>query len=835
MKRIVVILLVLCASIQLFAQTFTTKVRGIVTDADTGEPIPFAGIYFKDTTIGITADIDGKYSLDTRDPAARVLVCQLLGYDTQEVEVKHGAFTQVDFKLRLTDNQLPGAFVKADNRRVRRLLANIDAHRDRNDPDRHKTYKCTIYNKMEMDLTHAEEMLSGKFFDKQFGFVFDYMDTSVVSGAAYLPAMISESVVERRHTSNPDVDNEVVLANRISGINPDKNLLSQFTGSMHLRVNFYRPFVNSFDVEFPSPIQKSGMLFYNYYIIDSMKVDGRKTYLVRYHPKPGISTPAFDGEMRIDAEEFALRSIRAKMMRGGNVNWLRDIVLETEYQRLPDSTWFYSQDKMYADFSIALGDSSKVMSLIGTRQLNYSDLDFSPMEPLDPGDGKVKVLPEANHKSDSYWTEARPYELTEKEQNIYKMVDRVQKVPLYQVVYKTTYALATTYFDFGPIGIGPIMQLVSSNNLEGFKPRLGVHTSKELSAKFRATGYIAYGFGDHKFKGGLTYEHKFKEEPWYKLTLDAHYDVFQLGKGGSTLTSDNILSSFWGGQSKLGMMSSFSAKYQHEFSMNFNVDVSAALKRYYSNQFVPMVRWDGTVVPSVATNELHMQLRWSREETVNRGYYTKSYVHTYYPTWFIKLTGSVPGLRQGDIGYFQPQLEMNWKLRLPPFGMSLIHIDAGTIVGQVPWTLLHMYPGNATNILDKSAFSCMEYFEFASDTWATLLWYHNLNGFILGKIPLIRELQLREEFTAKIAYGMLSDRNNGSDPKYGAMMQFPWGMQPLNGEPYIELGVGISNIFRMLRVDGIWRVTHREVPGPDGTMVPARRLFTLNIGMEMRF
>ena len=115
-------------------------------------------------------------------------------------------------------------------------------------------------------------------------------------------------------------------------------------------------------------------------------MDGRKTYLVRYHPKPGISSPAFDGEMHIDAEEFAVRHITAKMVRGGNVNWLRDIVLETDYQRLPDSTWFYGQDKMYADFSIALGDSTRMMSVIGNRQLNYTNLDFSPMEPLNPGD-----------------------------------------------------------------------------------------------------------------------------------------------------------------------------------------------------------------------------------------------------------------------------------------------------------------------------------------------------------------------------------------------------------------------------------------------------------------
>ena len=846
MRRFAVILSLLLASVSVLAQT--TKVRGTVTDADTGEPIPFAGVFFKDTTIGLTADIDGNYTLETRDPAARILVCQLLGYDTQEVEVHQGAFTQVDFKLKLTDNRLPGAFVKADNRRIRRLLANIDAHRDRNDPDRRPSYKCKIYNKMELDISHPREVLTNKRFLRDFGFVFDYLDTSVVSGVPYLPAMISESVVERRHTSDPVADDETVMANRISGINPDANLLSQFTGSMHLKVNFYKPFINSFDVEFPSPIQNGGLLYYNYFIIDSLQVDGRKTYLVRYHPKKGISSPAFDGEMHIDAEDFALRSIKAKMVHGGNVNWLRDIVLESDYQRMDDSTWFYLQDKMYADFSVALGDSSRVMSLIGVRQLNYSEVDFSPQERIDAAGGKVKVLPDANHKTEAFWDQARPYELSKKEKDIYGMVEKIQDVPLYKTAYDIAYTIVNGYWDKGPIGIGPYMQLVSANNLEGFKPRLGIHTSKNLSTDFRWTGFIAYGFADKEFKGGVTYERIFKKEPQRKLTLDAHYDVFQLGRGQSDLTSGNILSSIWGGQSKLAPMSNFSAYYTHEFSMNFNLDASVALKRFYGNRFVPMFDWEGNNMHSVAVNELFLQARFSREETVNRGHFIKSYVHTYYPVWLFKFRGSVPGLRPGDIGYFQPQLEMNWKFRVPPLGMSQMHANVGTIVGKVPWMFLQLYPGNATNILDKSAFSCMEYFEFASDTWATLFWYHNFNGFFLGKIPLLRKLQLREEVSAKVAWGTLSDRNNGTDASYGAMMQFPvhvyqykgappfaYMTRPLGDIPYVEVSAGVSNIFRLLRVDCIWRLTHRDMQLPDGSTVPARRLFTVNLGLEFRF
>lgn len=848
MKRFAVILAMLFAVLQLEAQT--TKVSGSVHDAETGEPIPFAGIYFKDTAIGLTADIEGRFTIQTRDPNAKVLVCQLLGYETEEQTIKHGAFSQVEFRLKLSDNELPGAFVKADNRRIRRLLANIDAHRINNDPDQRPFYQCNVYNKMELDLSHPREVLSGKTFNREFGFVFDYMDTSVVSGVPYLPVLFSESVAHRKHSSNPTIDNEVITANHISGINPDENMLSQFSGSMRVLVNFYRPFINVFDVEFPSPIQRNGLLFYNYFVIDSLKMDGRKTYHVRYHPKPGISSPAFDGEMYIDAEEYALKHVTAKMVRGGNVNWLRDIVLESEYQRLADSTWFFSQDNLYADFSVALRDSSKLMSFIGTRQLNYRDLDFSEMEPLDPGDGKVKVEPDANHKDESYWEAERPIELTDKEQGVYDMVDRFQKVDLYKIIYKVGYTLATSYYDIGPIGIG-IGQIYSHNALEGHKPRIGIHTSRALSKTFRASGAISYGFADKQVKGFLTYEHLFSRDPERKLTLDARYDVFQLGKGQSNLTSDNFLTSVWGGESKLAPLSNFSARYQHEFSMNFNLDAQIGLQRYYSNAFVPIFDWSGNE-HTVAVNQIKVQGRFSWDETVNRGFYRKTYLHTLYPVVNLSLEGSIPGLRKDDVGFIRPQLELAWKFRIPPIGISDISLNTGTIIGQVPWTLLQLYPGNATNILDKTAFSCMEYFEFGSDTWATLFWYHCFNGFFLGKIPLIRELQLREEFTAKLAYGTLRDWNNGTDPSYGALTAFPqWPgqrqMTTLDGVPYVELGAGVSNIFRVLRVDFIWRVTHREVAkiNADGTqafntdgspvMVPARRLWTINVGAEFRF
>ena len=146
----------------------TTKVRGTVTDASTGEPVPFVGVYFDGTTIGISTDMDGRYSIETRDPSATVLTAHLLGYLPQSIPVQAGAFTQVDFRLEPDRESLNAAVVKPDNRRLKRFLAELDAHRRIHDPERYERWSSRLYSKIELDATHAEELVTKTFLKKTF-------------------------------------------------------------------------------------------------------------------------------------------------------------------------------------------------------------------------------------------------------------------------------------------------------------------------------------------------------------------------------------------------------------------------------------------------------------------------------------------------------------------------------------------------------------------------------------------------------------------------------------------------------------------------------------------
>lgn len=170
---------------------------------------------------------------------------------------------------------------------------------------------------------------------------------------------------------------------------------------------------------------------------------------------------------------------------------------------------------------------------------------------------------------------------------------------------------------------------------------------------------------------------------------------------------------------------------------------------------------DTVMVNSVGSNDLRTVLRFSKDETVARGAFQKSYLHSDYPVFTLDLLGSLKGIGKNEYSYFQSEFTIDYKLKIPPLGMSKIKLTAGNIVGTVPYPLLKLHEGNGTYILDQSSFSCMEFYEFASDTWATLFWEHNFGGFFLGKIPLIKKMKMREVFTLKAAYGTLSRKNNG--------------------------------------------------------------------------
>lgn len=823
------ILLLVCLAAGSLAAAQTTRVRGCVTDAETGLPIPFASVVFPGTTVGITTDEQGTYALETRDTASLVRA-QMIGYETQTLPVAAHRFTQADFALRPTQFDIASVVVTPGDNPAHPILREVIRRKERNDPERYDSYGCSTYTKMELDLANLKPRFRNKRLQRNFGFVFDYMDTSALTGQAYLPAMISEATAERYRRRRPELRREVIRASRVSGVE-DTFSVAQFTGNMHGDVDFYANFIDIFDVRFAGPLSDNGLTYYDYFLVDSLVDGGRKTYKIRFHPKR-TATPVLDGEINIDSASYALRSATARMPRGVNVNWIRHLMLECENRLVGDSLWFRSRDRASAEFSIATGDSARMVSFIGTREVVYSDVRIN--EPLPDEvlrtDNDVVVDGTATRRDEAYWEQIRPYRLSERERGIYAMVDSVQHVPLYRNIYTLVNTALVGYWNTKYIALGPYYKLASFNRLEGFRMQLGGRTTSEVSRRVRLGGYVAYGTRDERVKGSATAELVFGRALTRKLTLAGRHDVMQLGAGTNALTESNILSSVLSrGDQRLSMVDRGEASYEHEWRHGLSTTVGARWQRIHANRYVPMMRADSSRAGSVPDAAVHVGVRFSKDEKVYRSTFDKRSLGSDYPVVTLDFTAGIPALMRHAPEYYRLEAGLHYRPELPPLGYSDITLRGGKIFGRVPYPLLKLHEGNGTYFYDPYAFSCMNYYEFTSDGWVSLFFEHHFNGWLLGRLPLFKRLKWREVVICKGVWGTLSRANDGSRPDTGAPLLFPAGMRSAE-RPYVEAGFGVENIFRLLRVDFVWRLTHRDPP-------PGQEVqrFAVNFSMNLTF
>lgn len=842
MKKFLLCSIFFLSAVAMLSAQVATKIKGMVKDAHTGEPLPFAVVYFTGTTVGATTDMDGCYYLETRQNVPPTVTAELLGYTSQEAKVVIGGFTELDFLLEQSSEFLESVVVKADNKRIKAFLKRIYEQKQYNDPKYKETFSCKTYNKMELGLTNVNPQMKNKLLQKNFGFVFTYMDTSAVSGRPYLPVMITESSSRYYHRKNPPLSREIIDASRISGVNEDYSL-AQFTGQMHGKIDLYDNYVDLFNIKIASPLSEHGLMFYDYYLIDSLNVEGRKTYMLRFHPK-SKSTPVFDGEFWIDSTTMALQQAHIKLVKGVNVNWVRDMVIDVENQLVNDSTWFYKQEKLYVDFSVTMRDSSKLVSFIGNRTVNYSNPEFNehiPQEVLSYSTNVV-INEDVLNNDNEFWEKERPFMLSQKEQNIYNMVDSIKKVPLFNTIQDIVYTFMYGYYDLGKIEIGPYYKLLSFNDLEGTRFQFGARTTTDWHKKLRLTAYVAYGTDDKEFKGGGIVEYMFNRMPVRKITANYRHDALQLGAGENAFTEGNIMGSILSkGSDRLCIVDKLNISYEHEWREWIITKLYTETQKITGNGYVPLLHSNGTMhYNAIYSTSVGVGLRFGFNEIVNRKRFDVTRFMGRYPVITFDFKAGLKDLFNGGYEYYRGEGGIRYNLSIPPLGTSYFTVNVGKIWGNVPYPLLKIHEGNGTYFNNPGSFSCMDYYEFASDAWVSWFYEHNFKGFFLSKIPLLKKLQWREVISLRGVYGTLRNANNGSAEYFAktdnaagniecAELLFPHGMGGVS-KPYLEAGVGITNIFRIFRIDSYWRLNHKyNYLGEKNTS------WVINFGIELKF
>jgi len=190
------------------------------------------------------------------------------------------------------------------------------------------------------------------------------------------------------------------------------------------------------------------------------------------------------------------------------------------------------------------------------------------------------------------------------------------------------------------------------------------------------------------------------------------------------------------------------------------------------------------------------------------------------PVFQLNLIKGLKNFWDGEFNYFKVAFRISDKLKLFPYGHMTYAVEAGNVFGTVPYPLLYVHRGNESSLFDYTAFNLMNHYEFISDRYASLCAEHHFDGYALRKIPLIRKLDWREILSARILFGHLSDENK-------EILVDDALVSNIRSTPYVEAGVGLENILKLIRIDALWRLTYLDLPNASnlGIRVSMQLLF----------
>ncbi|MCB0481262.1 MAG: carboxypeptidase-like regulatory domain-containing protein [Flavobacteriales bacterium] len=794
------LLLLFCTSSAIYAQK--TVVFGKVIDATTNEPLPFVNVAFQNSKIGTTTNMSGYYKIETYYPTDS-LTASFVGYKPLSFRVRKDREQTINFNLEEGSVQLQEIVVKYDKKYrdpAVELMKKVVDHKDANNREKLDAYQYEVYNKLEFDLNNIDEEFKQRKVWKPFNFIFDNIDST--GEKTFLPVFMTESMSDYYYTRVPRRHKEVIKGTKVSGI--DNESIQQFMGDMYQNINIYDNYVKVFNKSFISPVANHGGLSYHYYLLDSMNLDGVKCYKVKFVPRRDHELN-FTGNLWIADTTYAVKQIEATISKNANINFVKDLSLYQEYRQVEKEVWMITKDYLVVDFNI----SNKTMGIYGKKTTTYKDFVINQpqsSEFFSEGTNLI-VNDDADQHSNEYWNEARHEPLKENEVKIYKMIDTLNTIPAFKTYIDVIKIITTGYKEFTRIELGPYFKSYSFNPIEGHRLRMGVRTLKGFNEDIRFRGYGAYGSLDGKFKYGVGTDFYLSKKPWSQIQIDYRKDIQQLGTSQNMDQQDNILASVFRSRpaNQLNGIEEYKVALDHWWFDGFQNKIELNHRNLWSVSDLLKFQTvndanDTNNINYLRFSEIKLGVRLSIQERFVLGAFDRYSLGSKLPAFGVTATFGLKGVLQSQYEYQKIFVYMTDKIFLEPMGYATIVIGAGKIWGAVPFPILELHNGNETYFYDPLAFNLMNYYEFASDQYIEAGITHHFNGMFLNKIPLMRRLKWRELMTLKGVAGTLSPQNAND-------VLFPGSLSALP-KPYFEMGVGIENIFKFIRVDGMWRLTN---------------------------
>lgn len=619
-------LLLVVSTLQMLAQQ---KLSGRVIDED-GFAVPYASVQYKGHKIAVSSDGEGKFTIDKHPEW--MLTVSALSYKTQTVKINE-KLNFLEVKLKDDSKRLTEVVVKSKKGKYKRkenpaveLMRRVIAAKKKTDLSNHDYYQYDKYQKITLALNDiTKEQMEGKFFSKR-QYLLDQVEKSPYNDKLTLPVQINETVSQHIYRKDPKTEKDIIKGQQSNGIGQviqTGEIINTALKEVFTDVDIYDDYVRLLQYPFPSPIGRTAISFYHYYMEDTVYVDRDLCYHLQFIPA-NTQDFGFRGELYVLADStLHVKKCNLYMPHNTDVNWVKDMKIEQEYTRLDNGEWVLSKDDMVAEMHM----NSLLQDLLVVRNTRLTDYSFDPLPKiLFKGKAKVRHDIDAMNRDEAYWNQYRQVDLTKSESSMDSFIHRMENSKGFKWIITGFKALMENYVELGggtggkksKFDLGPINTYLSQNYVDGVRLRLAGRTMAALNPHWFWSGYGAYGTKSHKWYYGSEFTYSLNKKknspfefPMRNIKFETAYDVKSPSDDNLLHNKDNIFMTFRAAtQNEMYFYNRQKLSFTYETDWGFRFDSSirwqsnetAGLLHYYhldaprTRRFAPLwLAWASTI------------------------------------------------------------------------------------------------------------------------------------------------------------------------------------------------------------------------------------------------
>ena len=826
-KLYFVVALLLVSTLQLMAQQ---KITGRVIDED-GFAVSYASVQYRGHKIAVSSDSQGKFSIEKHP--GWVLTVSALSYKSQTISVNE-KMDFIEVKLKDDSHKLNevvvktkrGKYSRKDNPAVE-LMRRVIAAKKKTDLSNHDYYQYDKYQKITLALNDLKkEQLEGKFFSKR-QYLLDQVETSPYNGKLTLPVSIDETVSQHIYRKDPKTEKDIIKGQQSNGIGQviqTGEILNTALKDAFTDVDIYDDYVRLLQYPFPSPIGRTGISFYHYYIEDTVYVERDLCYHLQFIPANSQDF-GFRGELYVLADSsLHVKKCNLYMPHNTDVNYVKNMKIEQEYTRLDNGEWVLSKDDMIGELHV----NSVLQDLLVVRNTRLTDYAFDELPKiLFKGKAKVRHDMDAMNRDEAYWNKYRQVDLTKSESSMDSFIHRMENSKGFKYIIFFVKALMENYVEIGggtdgkksKFDLGPVNTYISKNFVDGIRLRLAGRTMAALNPHFFWDGYAAYGTKSNDWYTGNIFTYSLNKKknspfefPMRNLTFEVARDVTSPSDENLLHNKDNFFMTFRAAtQDEMFLYHRQKLAFTYETDWGFRFNTSL---RFQSNRTVGNLHYyhlDGTEVKKIRMTDLNVGINYNPGVTYVNTKQQRLPINLDSPEIGLSHTMGFRGFMGGQYHSNITKLSIYKRQWLGSWGYLDFHAIGQAQWNKVPFPMLILPPINLSYFEQETTISLMKDWEFLNDRqvfWA-LSW--DMNGKLLNRIPLIKKLKWREWFAIKGVWGHLTDKNNPYLEKNqgdGRLFKFPKNSHVMNDTPYWECVAGVHNIFKFFSVEYVRRLTY---------------------------